>query len=419
MSPLHTAEAMSKFDQRIRDICIEKILQRDPKQPLTEEASYKIHAPTVHGGLGLRTMEIVVDAAYLTCWIENLHALPPEYADLDNSSLERHLQKAFNGIKAQLPEFSNDEAELPDTLEEYTQDRREGDAPHKLQRHLVKEVERAMKMAHNAVAQANQDTVQKARTLSATGSNAGTWLNTIPNSRRTFLTNVETTLAIRLRLGLPPSDHMPEFCACGFDMERDHDHFLNCPKFRGSWTTRQHNRLVRVNAHHLNLAGFTVTVEPYAPRSSEKKHRPDAIAFFGPHSHMSDTTRVNATAPSRVESGQKQGRVAKYAEAKKKSDYLKTELAKTHEFKDEFIPIAYEVHGTWGEGAISAVTPILKGAQELMGPTLAKDLAANYVRRIAVELQRGNAYLQRMGLDKARASSYNTMYTYNVQPLQP
>jgi hypothetical protein len=54
-----------------------------------------------------------------------------------------------------------------------------------------------------------------------------------------------------------------------------------------------------------------------------------------------------------------------------------------------------------------------------MGPTLAKDLAADYVRRIAVELQRGNAYVQRVGLDKARAFSYTTMYTYNVQPLQP
>jgi hypothetical protein len=68
---------------------------------------------------------------------------------------------------------------------------------------------------------------------------------------------------------------------------------------------------------------------------------------------MGDTTRVNATAPSRVEKGQKQGGVAK-------DEYLKTDLAKTHEIKDAFIPTA---HGTWGEGAKSAITPILKGAK--------------------------------------------------------
>jgi hypothetical protein len=98
-------------------------------------------------------MKIVVDAAYLTCWIENLHALPPEHADLEHSTLARHLQKAFAATKAQLPEHCIDEAKLPDTLEEYTQEKRDGKAPHKLQRHLVKEVERAMKIAHSVVVQ--------------------------------------------------------------------------------------------------------------------------------------------------------------------------------------------------------------------------------------------------------------------------
>jgi hypothetical protein len=44
--------------------------------------------------------------------------------------------------------------------------------------------------------------VKKARAFSATGPNAGVWLNTKSNGRKTFLTNAETTLAIRLRLGL-------------------------------------------------------------------------------------------------------------------------------------------------------------------------------------------------------------------------
>jgi hypothetical protein len=210
---------------------------------------------------------------------------------------------------------------------------------------------------------------------------------------------------------------MPEYCACGFEMAMDHNHFLHCPKVRGSAATRQHHRLVRVRAHALNKAGFTVSVEPQAPSSSKNRQRPDIIAYGGPNTHMSDTTRVNATAPSRVNNGQKAGRVAQYAENKKVRDFKKTDMAKNHDFHGKFVPIAYEVHGTWGKGAKEAVDFLFKGATEIMSPVMAKDLRDEYVRRIAVELQRGNAYLQRVGLDRARASRYNTMSAYTVQPL--
>jgi hypothetical protein len=205
---------------------------------------------------------------------------------------------------------------------------------------------------------------------------------------------------------------MPEYCACGFEMDKDVRHFLNCPKLKGSVTTRQHHRLVRVRAKALHKAGFTVTVEPRPPRSNKKKHRPDIIAYGGQHTHMSDTTRVNATAPSHIKDGQKAGRVAKYAENEKVREFQVTELAKSHDFNGDFMPIAYELHGTWGKGALKAAKKLYSAAFDFMSPATARDLSADYVRRIAVELQRGNAHLQRVGLDKARASRYHVMSTW-------
>jgi hypothetical protein len=84
---------------------------------------------------------------------------------------------------------------------------------------------------------------------------------------------------------------------------------------------------------------------------------------------------------------------------------------------DKFIPIAYELHGTWGEGARDAADTLFRAAKSFSNHAIARDLKADYVRKIAVELQRGNAHLQRVGLDKARASRYNVMHAYTVQPL--
>jgi hypothetical protein len=76
------------------------------------------------------------------------------------------------------------------------------------------------------------------------------------------------------------------------------------------------------------------------------------------------------------------------------------------------------VHGTWGKGALEAAKKLYSAASDFMSPAIARDLSADYVRRIAVELQRGNAHLQRVGLDKARASRYNVMCTYSVQRIE-
>ena len=108
-----------------------------------------------------------------------------------------------------------------------------------MQRDLTKKIE--AKLVREYSESVTDDSEQKARTLSATGPHASTWA-TIPRGQRTFLTDEEFTHALRLRLGMPPSDNMPERCACGFEMEKDVNHFLNCPKTRGSLVTKQQDK---------------------------------------------------------------------------------------------------------------------------------------------------------------------------------
>jgi hypothetical protein len=57
---------------------------------------------------------------------------------------------------------------------------------------------------------------------------------------------------------------------------------------------------------------------------------------------------------------------SQYAENRKVRDYHKTELAKSHDFNGDFIPIAYEVHGTWGKGALKAAKKLYSAASDFM-----------------------------------------------------
>ena len=222
----------------------------------------------------------------------------------------------------------------------------------------------------------------------------------------------EFTMALRLRLGMPPTDSMPDRCACGYDMEKDHNHFLNCPRMRGSVTTRQHHRLVRTRAHYLTLAGYFISLELTMRSKQGRRYRPDTIAWSGQHSHMSDATRVNATAPSHIAAAQKAGRVVKQAEDRKTRDYDNKVMQLSYDCPGPFFPIGYEVHGTWGKGAEEALNNLRAGAKSFLSERAANKLADRCRDSISIEIQRGNARLQRVGLDKARSSKHNLLCDY-------
>ena len=131
---------------------------------------------------------------------------------------------------------------------------------------------------------------------------------------------------------------------------------------------------------------------------------------------MSDTTRVNATAPSHRSAAQTGAAVAKRAEERKIRDYDSKVLKDTYDCPGDFHPIAYEVHGTWGSGAVEALNVLRRAAKDVMPERAADKLMQRCKQSIAIELQRGNAVLQRVGLDRARSSKYNLLCEF-IPPL--
>ena len=401
---------LKEYDEKVLEVATSKLLNAAPETDIGKEALFKLTTPIPLGGLGPRPMELVAYPAYLASWMEVLPTLCEIGfdGDIEANAMYAGLHNSHVKTSQALPEDESKEW-LHEDIQQLIDATRE-EPLHKLQRDLVKKIEG--KLVREYSVSVADDSEQKARTLSATGPHASTWLTTIPRTKRTFLTDEEYTMALRLRLGMPPNDNMPERCACGFEMEDDANHFLNCPKTRGSLVTKQHHRLVRTRAHFLHKAGFLVNLELTQKGRHGKKFRPDIVAWNGQHSHMSDTTRVNATAPSRQAAGQTTQKVARQAEERKERSYDAKRLSESYECYGPLIPIAYELHGTWGPGAIKALRLIGEAAKEFMPKSAAARLQAQYKACIAVELQRGNATLQRLGIDRARSSRYNLLYEY-------
>jgi hypothetical protein len=353
--------AMQEFDKAVWKVVTEKLLQTDPDTDLGREATTKILTPIPLGGLGIRPMEMICDPAFMAAWLEAMPSMKNDcLAEHDfrrDNALYPELLRAFDSNKRALPPTDDDDSLLPGTFDEFAGAYAK-EPIRKLQAAIVKKIEGHRVRMHSMSVTSNNDRLQKARTLSSTGKYARTWLTTMPTCHDLFLEDGAYTKALRLRLGMPPTENMPDLCACGYDLSNDDNHFLNCLLLRGSVASRQHDRLVRLRARHLQLAGCTVSLE-LSMRSAKpgKRYRPDTIVWAGQHSHMSDTTRVNATAPSHRAAAQTGAAVATRAEERKSKDYDSKVLKNTFDCPGDFYPIAYEIHGTWSRSSRSTQRP--------------------------------------------------------------
>jgi hypothetical protein len=80
-------------------------------------------------------------------------------------------------------------------------------------------------------------------------------------------------------------------------------------------------------------------------------------------------SQSNGTAPSRVQKGQKAGRVAQYTEILKVAAVHKTNLAKSHYFNGDFISIIYKPYmRTWDKGAKKPAKVLHDTARDFMNP---------------------------------------------------
>ena len=118
-----------------------------------------------------------------------------------------------------------------------------------------------------------------------------------PTSIDLQLSDQQMCIASRIRLGLPPLDHLPERCVCGATLSEDNGHFLSCRDLRRSAVTARHDSIVRVLAKHLRRATALVHEEPRVYNTS--KLRPDLDVVFPNNYLMVDVVVTHPAAPSR------------------------------------------------------------------------------------------------------------------------
>ena len=110
--------------------------------------------------------------------------------------------------------------------------------PHGLQGVLTAAIDN-MKLANLQSQLTEQD---QRRLTSASGQNAGAYLIAIPNHQSKIISNTDFPIIIQQRLGIAPPD-LPIHCDCGFELDKDKEHFHNCVKLRGRSVTHRHDRI--------------------------------------------------------------------------------------------------------------------------------------------------------------------------------
>ena len=201
--------------------------------------------------------------------------------------------------------------------------------------------------------------------------------------------------AVRLRLGLAPSDTLPLTCACGASLVRDRNHFLVCRLLVRTAMTSRHDHIVRTCATVARATGAEVLVEPDFDGG-----RPDAEVAWAEGVDFVDV-RVTHPGASALRSAQRPLGAAAVQERRKNRRYA--ELARN--VQALFVPLVFETYGAFAEGTQDYVGKLALGRLSQPDGVDLPDQRAPIMQRLAVALQNGNARVQEEGLRRARGAA--------------
>ena len=226
------------------------------------------------------------------------------------------------------------------------------------------------------------DHVVRARLLAARSPCSGDWLNALPlSSAGLKMDNATVRIAAGLRLGAPiVRSHV---CVCGATVTVDGHHGLSCR--HGSGRHSRHNQVNDLLCRAFTSAGTQSTREPHSLCTSGGK-RPDGVTLVPWKKGRClawDATCPDTFALSHVHSSSTQaGSAAAAAERKKQQKYADVITG------IDFVPVAIETSGVWGEQALELVTEL---GRRIAAVTFEPRSTAFLRQRISVAVQRGNA----------------------------
>ncbi len=115
-------------------------------------------------------------------------------------------------------------------------------------------------MAKELLNEFKSGSIPRARLISLAAPYAGAWLTTPPMDPLFVMNDTHFSLAVRGRLGLPPSDDILH-CSCGASLTESPLHFHSCRSL-GASRIRRHNRVVNLITSVARLCSIASYTEP-------------------------------------------------------------------------------------------------------------------------------------------------------------
>lgn len=385
--------AAERFDEFIQQaLC--HIGGLGPYTELPESAVAQSTLPLRRGGLGLRSAASVVQAAYSAGAIAAAqHMSRIGHAETPAS---RRLELLRQSVSAQVEVL---EARCPKILKALDHSSLTIAATNEIVgaglnlQHVLTAAGDAL-LASKLVATA--DDPNKARLHAVAAPYAASKFRTIPSERRLAISDADFSVALKMHLGLPVADDVPEVCACGDDMAHDHHHGLSC-KHLGKLKIARHDQVVNTLSQLMNRVGAISRPEPRQELKGSNK-RPDlSVQLSGKH-FLIDVTIIHPGASSYVKSA-RNGQL-KAAEIRRKTKQSKYDKA-VRDAKAIFVPFVIESYGGFDKEATAFLQTVLKQTKKLRAAWAPKQLTKNLHQFLAVALQQGNGAMLRSSLARA------------------
>lgn len=239
------------------------------------------------------------------------------------------------------------------------------------------------------------DDAKRIRWTAISDVNAGLWLTTMPCQQLMRIADEHFRAAARIRLGLPPHDHV-RCCKCGIRLDTDPHHMLSCRLLLGMNSVR-HN-ILRDTLIRVASAFHTPTVrEPIVDYTDAS--RGDAAFYFRAKPAIIDVSVVNPLAGSYAAIATKPLAVAEKMEKEKELKYG----TRVRGIRSHFYPFVVEATGGFGPRTAEFIEKFIEDIRCGGTQTMIQGSIANYLRRVvAAALCRGNGLLYEEGIRKSR-----------------
>ncbi len=364
---LRTAPCTESPELPLYDAVLRDSLSATLNVDLNDERWLQASLPVRWGGLGVRGVVLLAPSAYLASAASTTELtsalLPARLRDIEDSGIA-------TAMRAWTRQATNPSTSASPLIPPASSMQHAWDDP-------------CCKVQADRILDSASDQVERARLLASRSTGSGDWLHALPlSSAGLKMMNADVCIAVGLRLGAPiVRSHQ---CVCGTMVTVDGHHGLSCR--HGSGRHVRHNEINELLCRAFVSAGVLATREPHGLCTSDSR-RPDGVTqvpWCRGRCLAWDATCPNTFAMSHLSSSSTTaGSAATTAETKK-----------TQKYSDiisgvDFIPVAIETSGVWGEQALELVKEI---GRRITSVNHDPRSTAFLRQRLSVAVQRGNSF---------------------------